>query len=188
MKGLKESLFDTDIITRDLLDDQGLKKFLGDPFILWYVFQYWDMGEDEYISEQYKDQWEEYKPIIDYMLSEIDKINKTKSSWFIFTEYMDWRNNDDDEGYSGELYTTIANVQRMANRGGEHNKGTWSYRDKGEYIPNSQIRFFIEDYANRRWNLNWSGYILLTEGDSLMVMGFPKGINKKILKVFGIDY
>ena len=183
MKSLKESLFDADLVTKDPLDDPGLEEFLGSPVILWYIFQYWDMmGEDEILSEYHKEEWSKYKPIIDYVIKEMDKINRDHPSWFMFTEWSDEHN--DDDVYAGELYTAVANLQHMCH---EKEKGTYVIRNKGDYIPNSQIRYFIEDYAAREWNLDWSGYILLTEGDSLMVFGFPKKINKKILKIFGID-
>jgi hypothetical protein len=183
MKSLKESLFDDDLAQKDLLGGDGFKKFLSNPEVLGLIFQYWDSGEDN--DELYfTGDWETYKPYVDIIIKEMDKINKRNLTWLYYAPWM--VEPSDTDIFEADFNTAIGGVKDLAKRKGTISDGLYMYKRKGNIIPDGQLKNFIENYKQSNWSLDWDGYILWTDLDTIIVFGFPKGMNKNILKAFGI--
>ena len=87
MKSLTESLFDDKLIEKDILDNPGFKKWINRPDTLWYIFYYWETGEDQWLNDFKKQEWQIYKPFVDEVIDIINdsmkKVIGKGYSWYM---------------------------------------------------------------------------------------------------------
>lgn len=196
MKTLQESLFDKDLTTRDLFNDKEFKKWINRPDVLWFIWQYWDLGDDEWLTDYMAEEWARYKPNVDYILDEINRACKkmaSKNYWSWFAVISDFYLESDRDGFEyddGDLFLDdyVAADFEIMNKSTSEKDGVYMTWFKGGLPKNSAI---AELFSHYDFNIFKPGMlagakVLSNGGDYIIFMGFPKGINQSILKLFNI--
>ena len=197
MKTLQESLFDKDLSTRALFDDKEFKNWINRPDILWLIWQYWDLGDDEWLTDYMAEEWIRYKPNVDYILDEINNTCKkmaSKNYWSWFAVSSDFSNefyrngfeyDDDEELFYDDYEAADSEILHKTTSEKDGIYVTWF---KGGLPKNSAIAELFSHYDLNIFKPGrLAGAKVLTNGGEWIVfMGFPKGINQSILKLFNI--
>ena len=188
MKTLAESIFDNKLIEKDLFDNPGFKKWINQPNTLWYLYFYWESGLEDPFEDFMTEEWETYKPLVDAML-EIWSEKKGTYWWMI--NYDQWDYDDgiadlfaDQDDFDSSLGDVLYEIQHKSTK---EIDGIWMTWFKGGIPKNSTADFFFEhfDYQFTKPGA-LDGGIMLTNQDTFIFIGFPKGINRKLLKLFNI--
>lgn len=195
MKTLKESLFDRDLVTKDPLDNPKFKKWINRPDILWWLYFYWEEGVEDGLSDFSPNEWKMYKPLVDGLIEIIDDqmhkaIGPKKWSWIALgaeeyyiggTSALSFESEDE---YEGAFTAAMSEIYSKSTQQYDGVSKTWF---KGPMPKNSSVTYFLEacgvPFAEPG---KVDGGIFLTNGDFIVVMAFPKGLSKNILKVFDI--
>ena len=196
MKTLQESLFDKDLSSRDPFDDKDFKQWINRPDVLWLIWQYWDLDDEDWLEAHMAEEWSRYKANVDYILEEINRACKklaSKDYWSWFAVSCDFdieagRNSCDyiDNDIFFDDYDA-ANYEIMHKSTAE-NDGIYMTWFKGGLPKNSAL---AELFSHYDFNIFKPGRlagakVLSNGGDFIIFMGFPKGINQSILKLFDI--
>ena len=192
-KKIKESLFDDDLVTKEPWEDEGFKKWINRPDVLWYLYEYWANDFDEPLNDFMSKEWELYKPIVDVILDEINQ--KTKNMWPMykisyesaefFPEIADCFANEEEF-----LDLIDAAMYEVKHKSVLEYDGVWKTWFKGTMPKRSNVTQFLSMLPEEgSWMTKpgvLAGGIFLTNEDSLLVWSFPRGLDKKILSIFGI--
>lgn len=196
MKALYESLFDTNLSEKNLLDDSEFKAWINRPDTLWYFYFYWADDMEDPFQDFMGDEWEKYKSRVDYILDCVGKRAKKlpykgKSMYghmlkFTYDDYEwepeEFTSFEDDEDYTACLSDAMWEIKHKST---QEEDGIWKTWFKGQLPKNSNVTELI----NRVWEgyeLPIDGGIFLTNEDSVIVISFPHGVDKDILKLFNI--
>ena len=196
MKSLIESLFDDKLIEKDLFDNPEFKRWLNQPNTLWYIYYYWENGEEDWLHDFMRDEWKTYKPLVDEVLKILTK--KMESGNGNFTWYsinFDAYDYDTDVSDKFTDYEEFADMMNDANweivnkniKNSEEKDGIIKMQFKGALPKNSNVTALLQELelplaAPNKLN----GGIFLTNEDTIIVLGFPRGIDKKILELFNV--
>jgi len=185
-----ESLFDKDLITKDPLDDPAFKKWINQPNTLWYIFYYWESAEEDWLDDFVKGEWKVYKPYVDIVLRTI-----TKSMGNVYTWYMI---NFDQFDYSDEVKDKFADeaefydimndaIYEIVRKNSEEKDGISKSWFRGPFPKNSNVTSLLNqlELPMMKPGKVDSG-IFLTNEDTIMILAFPKGTPKNILKLFNL--
>ena len=203
MKTLQESLFDQDLEKRDLIDmlfnDSGFKKWINQPNTLWYIYYYWETDEEDWLEDFMTGEWEKYKPMVDILLDIITKSMKraygsNKFSWLIFMDdyaygYGHSMENafNDEEEYLAAMDNVMYEIRHKSTGDTDGIYKTWF---KGGIPKNSTIYYFFEAFDKNVFLCTQpgklAGGIMLTNSDTVIFLGFPKSIDKRVLNLFNI--
>ena len=195
MKTLAESIFDDKLIEKDLFDNPGFKKWINQPNTLWYLYFYWESEWEDPFENFMAKEWEMYKPLVDALLdilnNDIKKVFGPKG-WSCFQiNYDQWDYNDgiadlfaDQDDFDSSLGDVLYEIQHKSVR---EEDGIWMTWFKGGIPKNSAANYFLErfDYSLTKPG-KLDGGIMLTNQDTFILIGFPKGMNKDLLKLFNI--
>lgn len=193
MKTLRESLFDDDLVEKDPWDDPAFKQWINQPNTLWYIYYYWENDEDEWLNDFMNDDWKKYKPLIDEILKILD--DKMKSgggnyTWFsINFDAYDYDTDVSDKFVDYEEFEDMMNDANyeILKKSTEEKDGISKSWFKGTLAKSSNITALfhqLECPFARPGKI--SGGIFLSNEDTIMFLGFPKGLNKNILKIFNL--
>ena len=197
MKELVESLFDDDLIKKDLLlNNTEFKKWINQPNILWYIYYYWESGEDDWLNDFANEQWKEYKPLVDYILKIIDDEMKKvmgprQYTWYMinFDMYEYETSISDKFEYDEEFYDMMNSANyEILSKSTDENDGITKTWFRGALPKNSNVTELLRrlEVPFAKYPGRIDGGIFLTNEDTIMVMTFPKGTPKNILKLFDI--
>ena len=100
MKTLTESLFDDKLLEKDIFDNLAFKQWINQPNILWYIYYYWESGEDDWLDDFVNEDWQTYKPLVDELLKIITNSMGKKYTWYMI--------NFDQFDYSDEVKDKFA--------------------------------------------------------------------------------
>lgn len=191
MKTLTESLFDDKLIEKDLFDNPAFKKWINQPDTLWYIYYYWESGEEDWLNDFMREDWQIYKPLVDELLDIITNSMGKKYTWYMI--------NFDQFDYSDEVKDKFADEEEFYDMMNDANyeilKKSTDEKDgitktwfRGPFPKNSNVTTLLQqlevDFV-KPGVVN--GGILLTNEDTIMVLAFPKRTPKNILKLFNLD-
>lgn len=191
MKTLTESLFDDKLIEKDLFDNPAFKKWINQPDTLWYIYYYWESGEEDWLNDFMREDWQIYKPLVDELLDIITNSMGKKYTWYMI--------NFDQFDYSDEVKDKFADEEEFYDMMNDANyeilKKSTDEKDgitktwfRGPFPKNSNVTDLLQqlevDFV-KPGVVN--GGILLTNEDTIMVLAFPKRTPKNILKLFNLD-
>lgn len=194
MKTLKESLFDNDLSEKNFLDNPEFKKWINRPDILWYLYEYWAADMEDPLEDFSPNEWNMYKDIVDYILNKINQ--KSGNMWSMYkisydaAEYFD----EIKEAFGGEdefMDEFDAVVYEIKHKRTQEYDGVWKMWFKGSMPKNSNITSFVSKLPDEGSRLAKpgalaGGILLSTDSDSIMIWGFPRGLDKDILNLFNI--
>ena len=190
MKTLVESLFDDDLVTKDVFDNPSFKQWINQPNTLWYIYYYWECGEDNWLNDFMREDWRIYKPLVDELLEIITNSMGKKYTWYMI--------NFDQFYYSDEVKDKFADEEEFSDMMNDANyeilKKSTDEKDgitktwfRGPFPKNSNVTTLLQqlevDFIKPGIV---DGGILLTNEDTIMVLAFPKRTPKNILKLFDI--
>ncbi len=190
-----ESLFDKDLITKDPLDDPAFKKWINQPNTLWYIYYYWESGEDDWLDDFVKEEWKVYKPYVDIVLSILNKSMNRPIVEYQYTWYMI---NFDQFDYSDDVkdkFTDYVEFEDMMNdaiyeivhKASEEKDGISKSWFRGSFPKNSNVTALLQHLELPMVKPGKvDGSIFLTNEDTIMILAFPKGTPKNILKLFNL--
>lgn len=194
MKTLKESLFDKDLSEKNFLDNPEFKKWINRPDILWYLYEYWADGMEDPLEDFSPNEWNMYKDIVDYILNKINQ--KSGNMWPMYKISYDAAEYFDElkEVFGGEdefMDEFDAAANEIKHKQTQEYDGVWKSWFKGAMPKNSDITGFVSKLPDEGSRLAkpgaLAGGILLTnDGDTIMIWGFPRGLDKDILNLFNI--
>ena len=185
MKTLVESLFDDDLTSRDLFDDPKFKEWINTPDILMEVYFYWT-GDTDPILDYHKYEWKtlDYKSLADIIYNMIKpRYEEIPGGYIFYRDYEDklrrcFRNEYD---FNKDFIAAYNEVRRNATA--ENNK-IWKMQFKGDLPKNSDVAYLFNKAKFDFEGLD--GGVVLVDSSQIIVIGFPKGTNKLILKLFDI--
>lgn len=190
-----ESLFSGDLVEKDIFSDPEFKKWINRPDIIWWLYMYWADGEDQAIGDFNPNEWSKYKPLIDVVLDSLtDSMHKTLGkhgwSWFwINYDQFDFDTDISDKFESQADFDSALNdvIYEIKHNRTDYYDGISKTWFKGGIPKNSTVKYFFDyfDYPFTKPG-KLDGGIMLTNEDTFMFLGFPKGTNKDILKLFNI--
>ncbi len=191
MKTLVESLFDNKLIEKDLFDNPAFKQWINQPNTLWYIYYYWESGEDNWLDDFCNEDWRLYKPLVDELLDIItDSMGKTYTWYMINFDQYDYSDEVKDKFTDEEEFWDMLNDANSAiiyNRF-ETKDGISKSGFRGPLPKNSSVTTLL-----RQLEVDFvkpgvvNGGILLTNEDTIMVLAFPKRTPKNILKLFNLN-
>lgn len=190
MKSLTESLFDDKLIEKDILDNPGFKQWINRPDTLWYIYYYWESGEEDWLDTFMKKDWRVYKPLIDELLEIItNSMNKTYTWYMInfdqFNHSDEVRDKFADEDEFCDMMND-ANYEILKKATGEEDGITKTYF-RGPFPKNSNVTALLQQLELKFMKPGLvDGGILLTNEDTIIILAFPKGTPKNILKLFNL--
>ena len=194
MKTLVESLFDRNTAIKDIIfDNNGFKRWINRPDILWLIYYYWADEFDDPLDDFYHDEWVLYKPYVDYIISRLNKsmmnvFQKGGMCWYKtnFDQYdFDFELRDlflDRDEFESSLSEAIYEIHHKST---VEEDGVWMTWFRGGLPKGSSVKGFFDHFGNKFVG-KLDGGLLLTNDDEMILLGFPKGTDKKILKLFGI--
>ena len=194
MKSLKESLFDSNLIEKNLLDNVEFKEWINRPDVLWFLYAYWADDMEDPLEDFMPNEWKEYKGRVDYIL---DKINqKSGNMWPMYKIGYDaadfFEEVADAFGTAEEFMNEFDDVAYgIKHKSTVEVDGIWKTWFKGSMPKNSNVTQFISKLPDEG---SWlakpgalaGGIFLANDNDAIMVWGFPRGLDKDILKLFNI--
>ena len=191
MKTLTESLFDDKLIEKDVLENPDFKKWINRPDTLWYIYYYWESGEDDWLNDFMRDDWQIYKPLVDVLVNILNKSMGKKYTWYMI--------NFDQFDYSDEVKDKFADegefLDMMNDANYEILKKSTDEKDgitktwfRGSFPKNSNVTDLLQQLELPMVKPGKvDGGIFLTNEDTIMILAFPKGTPKNILKLFNIN-
>ena len=195
MKSLSESLFDKDLAIKDPLDNQDFKAWLNQPNTLWYIYYYWETDEEDWLNDFMREEWEMYKPLVDRVLDIINtSMKKVMGSrvytWGMINFDMYYYQNEisdlfNDEEEFGDMMND-ANYEILRKETDEKDgiAKTWF---RGPFPKNSNVTALLQHLELPMVKPGKvDGGIFLTNEDTIMILAFPKGTPKNILKLFNL--
>ena len=196
MKTLQESLFDTNLVEKSVFDNPEFKKWINQPNTLWYIFYYWESGEEDWLNDFMRDDWVAYKPLIDELLKIINNaaervLGKKRYTWYMINfDTYEYSTSVQDCFPSYNAFEDTMNdaIWEIVNKRSEVKDGISKRWFKGQLPKNRNITHLLQTL-----NLPFTapnkldGGIFLTNEDTIMVLGFPRGLDKKILNLFNIN-
>ena len=195
MKSLSESLFDKDLAIKDPLDNQDFKAWLNQPNTLWYIYYYWETDEEDWLNDFMREEWEMYKPLVDRVLDIINtSMKKVMGSrvytWGMINFDMYYYQNEisdlfNDEEEFGDMMND-ANYEILRKETDEKDgiAKTWF---RGPFPKNSNVTTLLQHLELPMVKPGKvDGGIFLTNEDTIMILAFPKGTPKNILKLFNL--
>ena len=198
MKTLIESLFDNKLIEKDLFDNPSFKQWINQPNTLWYIFYYWESGEDDWLRDFMNDEWEMYRPFVNELLKIIDSAServfgKKKYSWDMinFDTYEDNDSIQDCfpnyDAFEDSMNDAIWEIVNKNIKNSEVKDGIIKVWFKGDLPKNSNVTVLLQELNLPLATPNkLSGGIFLTNEDTIMILSFPRGLDKNILALFNI--
>jgi hypothetical protein len=191
MKTLVESLFDNKLIEKDLFDNPAFKQWINQPNTLWYIYYYWESGEEDWLNDFMREDWQVYKPLVDELLDIItNSMGKTYTWYMINFDQYDYSDEVKDKFADEEEFYDMmndANYEILKKSTGEKDGITKTWF-RGPFPKNSNVTGLLQqlevDFV-KSGVVN--GGILLTNEDTIMVLAFPKRTPKNILKLFNIN-
>ncbi len=196
MKPLIESLFDDKLVEKDLFDNPEFKHWLNQPNTLWYIFYYWESGEEDWLNDFMNDEWETYRPFVDELLKIINSaaervMGKKKYTWDMINFDM-YEDNDsiqncfpDYNAFEDSMNDAIYEIVHKASEVKDGISKVWF---KGDLPKNSNVTILLQELNLPIASPNkLNGGIFLTNEDTIMILGFPRGLDKKILNLFNIN-
>ena len=193
MKTLTESLFDDKLVEKDLLEDPEFKAWINRPDVLWYLEAYWADDMEDPLEDFFPDEWAKYKTQVDYVLEKINQ--KSGNMWPLYKiDYgasENFQEIEDAFDYSENYAENFdAAVYEIKHKSTEETDEVWKTWFKGSMPKNSNVTIFMSQLPDEGSRLTrpgaLAGGIFLTNEDTLMVWGFPRTIDKDILKLFNI--
>lgn len=190
MKTLIESLFDDKLIEKDIFDNPAFKQWINRPDTLWYIYYYWSSGEEDWLNDFMREDWMLYKPLVDELLEIItNSMGKTYTWYMINFDQFDYSDDVKDKFESEDEFYDMMNaanyeILRKATNEEDGITKTWF---RGPFAKNSSVTEFLQ-----RLELPMTkpgkvdGGIFLTNEDTIVILAFPKGTPKNILKLFNI--
>lgn len=190
MKSLKESLFDKDLVTRDLFDNQDFKAWLNQPNILWYIYYYWESGEDDWLDDFVSEDWRAYKPLVDELLEIItNSMGKTYTWYMINFDQFDYSDGVKDKFADEEEFWDMMNDANyeILKKSTDEKDGITKTWFRGPFPKNSRLTALLQqlELPMVKPGKVDSG-IFLTNEDTIMILAFPKGTPKNILNSFNL--
>ena len=193
MKTLAESLFDNNLIEKDILEDPEFKEWINRPDVLWYLETYWGDGMEDPLEDFMPEQWGKYKVWVDWIVEKISQ--KAGNIWPMykimydsidyFDELKDAFGSEDE--YYDEFDAATYEIKHKATR--EHD-GVWSTWFRGSMPKNSAVTEFLSKLPDESHKLTkpgaLAGGIFITNEDAIIVWSFPRGLDKNILSLFNI--
>ena len=191
MKTLVESLFDNKLIEKDLFDNPAFKQWINQPNTLWYIYYYWESGEEDWLNDFMKEDWKVYKPLVDELLDIItNSMGKTYTWYMINFDQYDYSDEVKDKfADEGEFYDMMNDANyEILKKSTDEKDGITKTWFRGPFPKNSNMTDLLQqlevDFV-KPGVVN--GGILLTNEDTIMVLAFPKRTPKNILKLFNIN-
>lgn len=185
MMTLQESLFDGYLIKKDILNDTGFKKWINQPNTLWYIYYYWESGEEDWLSDFMRDDWKIYKPMVDWLLDELKDC-----IWrMINFDMYDYEDSIKDKFASEDEFWDMMGdaIDEILKKSTDKKDGIAKTWFRGGFPKNSNVTALLQQLEFKFANPGYvSGGILLTNEDTIIVMAFPKGTPQNILKLFNI--
>jgi hypothetical protein len=191
MKTLSESLFDNNLVEKDILENPEFKKWINQPNTLWYIYYYWECGEEDWLNDFMKEDWRVYKPLVDELLEII-----TNSMGKVYTWYMI---NLDQFYYSDEVKDKFADEAEFYDMMNDANSiiihsrsetkdGISKSGFRGPLPKNSSVTALLQQLEEKFTKPGLvDGGFFLTNEDTIIVLAFPKRTPKNILKLFNLD-
>ncbi len=196
MKTLIESLFDNDLIEKDPLDNPEFKKWINRPDILWYIYYYWESGEDDWLKDFVPKKWELYKPLVDLVLDIINasmkKVMGPKDyTWEMISFDMYYYRNEIPDLFNNveEVFLDMMNAANyeILKKSAEEKDGISKSWFRGPFPKNSNVTTLLQQLELPMVKPGKvDGGIFLTNEDTTIILAFPKGTPKNILKLFNI--
>jgi len=191
MKTLIESLFDDKLIEKDIFDNPAFKQWINQPNTLWYIYYYWESGEDNWLDDFCNEDWQVYKPLVDELLEIItNSMGKTYTWYMINFDQFDYSNKVKDKfADEGEFWDMLndANSIIIYNRW-ETKDGISKSGFRGPLPKNSSVTALLQQLELPMVKPGKvDGGIFLTNEDTIMILAFPKGTPKNILKIFNLN-
>lgn len=191
MKTLIESLFDDKLVEKDLFDNPEFKRWLNQPNTLWYIYYYWESGEEDWLRDFMKDDWSIYKPLVDELLEIItNSMGKTYTWYMINFDQFDYSDEVKDKFADEDEFSEMMNDANyeILKKSTDEKDGITKTWFRGPFPKNSNVYVLLQqlevDFI-KPGNIN--GGIFLTNEDTIMILGFPRGLDKKILNLFNIN-
>jgi hypothetical protein len=188
-----ESLFDQNLVEKDILENREFKKWINRPDVLWWLYDYWADEMEDNFEDFMPNEWAKYKDIVDWVL---DKINqKSGNMWpmyrimFDAVEYFDEIKDafGSEDEYNDQFQAASYEIEHKSM---EEYDGVYKTWFKGSMPRNSAVTEFMSNLPDEgRWSTKpgaLAGGIFLTTSDGIMVWSLPRGIDKNILKLFNI--
>ncbi len=192
MKSLIESLFDDKLVEKDLFDNPGFKRWINQPNTLWYIFYYWESGEEDWLNDFMKYDWQVYKPLVDELLKIItDSMGKVYTWYMINYDQFDYSDEVKDKfADEGEFYDMMNDAYSaiVYNRS-ETKDGISKSGFRGPLPKNSSVTALLQQLEEKftKPGLVNGGFFLVNEEDTIVILAFPKRTPKNILKLFNLD-
>ena len=196
MKTLQESLFDDKLIEKDIFDNPEFKQWLNQPNTLWYIYYYWESGEEVWLNDFMGGEWEIYKPLVDELLDILNEsmrkvMGKNAYTWCMvnFDIYDQIEEVKDKFADEDEFYDMMNDVNyEILRKATDEKDGITKTWFRGSFPKNSNVTALLQQLdcpEVKPGKVN--GGILLTNEDTIMILAFPKGTPKNILKLFNIN-
>ena len=196
MKTLQESLFDDKLIEKDIFDNPAFKQWINQPNTLWYIYYYWESGEEDWLNDFMAGEWEIYKPLVDELLDILNEsmrkvMGKNAYTWCMvnFDIYDQIEEVKDKFADESEFYDMMNDVNyEILKKATDEKDGITKTWFRGPFPKNSNVTALLQqlDCPEVKPGKVNSG-ILLTNEDTIMVLAFPKGTPKNILKLFNLN-
>lgn len=195
MKTLQESLFDNNLIEKDIFDNPAFKQWINQPNTLWYIYYYWETDEEDWLNDFMRDEWTLYKPYVDMVLNILNKsmqkvMGKHSYTWgMINFDAYDYDTNISDKFTNYDEFEDMMNAANyeILRKETDEKDGitkTW-FRDP--FPKNSNVTELLQHLELPMTKPGKvDGGIFLTNEDTIMILAFPKGTPKNILKLFNI--
>lgn len=190
MKTLIESLFDNKLIEKDLFDNPTFKQWINQPNTLWYIYYYWESGEEDWLNDFMREDWQVYKPLVDELLDIITDFMGKKYTWYMINfDQFDYSDEVKDKfADEGEFWDMLNDANyEILKKSTDEKDGITKTWFRGPFPKNSNVTDLLQqlevDFV-KPGVVN--GGILLTNEDTIMVLAFPKRTPKNILKLFNI--
>jgi len=200
MKSLAESIFDKDLVTKDLFTDHQFKKWINKPDVLWYIYNYWEADFEDPLEDFYPEEWELYKESVDVILKIINDAMKKDGAgkgsywhwiridtdWAETDSVKDWAYTEEDESdFEYDLMDAMYEIHRNATDVNSDVYKTWF---KGPLPKNSKVTYLVNmvfPMYTKRYHID-GGIFLALADDVMAVLAFPRGVDKSVRKIFDL--
>ena len=191
MKSLIESLFDDKLVEKDLFDNPEFKSWLNRPNTLWYIFYYWESGEEDWLRDFMKDEWNAYRPLVDELLKIItDSMGKVYTWYMINFDQFDYSVEAKDKFADEDEFKDMMNnaISAIIYNRFETKDGITKSGFRGPLPKNNSVTALLQQLELPMVKPGKvDGGFFLTNEDTIMVLAFPKRTPKNILKLFNLD-
>lgn len=190
MKTLVESLFDNNLIEKDIFDNPAFKQWINQPNTLWYIYYYWESEEDDWLNDFMREDWQVYKPLVDELLKIITNSMGKTYTWYMinFDQYDYFDETKDKFTDEDEFYDMMNDANyEILKKSTDEKDGITKTWFRGPFPKNSNVTELLNhlELSMVKPGKVDSG-IFLTNEDTIMILAFPKGTPKNILKLFNL--